>query len=304
MLNVQGVGKRYGQARALDSVSFEVKPGRVLAVIGANGAGKTTLIKCIVGLLRFEGTIEIGGIDVLKHGKQARAKIGYLSQNPALHPDLTVKETAAFYADLRRVPLVRAREAVEAAGLSDHENKPAGALSGGMKQRLALAMTLMSEPELVILDEPAAGLDISARLDLRRLVQEQRASGRAVVLSTHWLEDVPHVADEALVLDRGVRVYYGAASQFAGDGGPGSRLYLRVNGHASEAIPLLRSVLPREINRTGDWLSVTCHAREKARIVEALARAGIDILDMRIEEADVDAALLRLQAEREKETAR
>ena len=294
MLVASGVTKKYGAQTALDGVSFELPPGEVLAVVGPNGAGKTTLIKSLVGLVKFQGKVTIDGIDVAKSGRIARAKIGYLSQNPALHTDLTVSETALFYADLKRVSAARARECVEASGIEEHAEKRVGALSGGMRQRLALALALLANPPILIFDEPVAGLDIAARLDLRRLVLEQRDAGKAVLLSTHWLEDVPYIADRALVLDRGRTAYLGPAADFAAVTAPLSRLYLRLNGSAPDAVPLIEQVAPGGvIDRSGDWLVVSCRATDKARVVEHLVVSGVHVLDFRVEDSPVDGTTFR-----------
>lgn len=296
MLSADSVTKRYGKTTALESASLNVDEGQVTAIIGSNGAGKTTLFKCIMGLARFDGRIVVGGKDVVRDGRAARRLIGYLPQNPALHPDLTVRETALFYADLKSVPASRSHQMVQDAGLEEHSGKIVGALSGGMRQRLALGIAQLADPPLLILDEPAAGLDISARLDLRKLVTEQRQRGKAVVLSTHWLEDVPYIADNVLVLERGRTVFQGPASQLAAANAPRSRLFLRLNGHSPEAMDLLRAMpASRGVQRSGDWVIVTCAATEKARVVEALVGAGIGILDFQVEEASVDAALAHLQ---------
>jgi len=296
MLNVSNLSKRYGKNDALKDVSFDLDTGRVLAVIGANGAGKTTLIKSIVGVMRFTGTVTINGIDVAAKAKAARRLIGYLPQRSAIAPDLTVREAAVFYAQLRGVDETRAREAVEAAGLTEHAEKHVGELSGGMNQRLGLSLALLSDPPLVILDEPAAGLDVAARLDLRRLIREQRAAGKSVLLSTHWLEDVPYIADDALLLDQGEVVYSGPASALATGFAAPSRLFLRLNGRMPDAIPLVRGVpSTRSVDQAGDWLVVSCPAGDKARVVETLVEAGITILDFRVEEASVGDAVLRMR---------
>jgi len=290
VLTATGVGKRYGSAVVLDGVSFDLTGGEVLAVIGPNGAGKTTLIKCLVGLIKFRGSVTVDGIDVASAGRRARAKLGYLPQNPSFHPDLTVSETALFYADLKRVPAAKARSSVESAGLAAHTDKRVGTLSGGMRQRLALAMALLSDPSVIILDEPVAGLDISARLDLRRLVLEQRAAGKAVLLSTHWLEDVPYIADRTLALENGRTVYLGPSSQFAAASAPLNRLYLRLNGHTPSAAPLIEQVVPGGVvGKSGDWLVVACRASEKAKVVEHLLGSGVHVLDFRVEDSSSDA---------------
>lgn len=293
VLTVSGVGKRYGAATVLEGVTFELAPGEVLAVIGPNGAGKTTLIKCLVGLVKFQGNVSVDSINVAKSGRDARRKIGYLPQNPALHGDLTVSETALFYADLKRVDPARAREGVERAGLLEHADKRVAALSGGMRQRLALALALLADPPVLILDEPVAGLDIAARLELRQLVLAQREAGKAVLLSTHWLEDVPYIADRALVLDRGKVTYLGPASEFDKSAAPQSRLYLRLNGHTPAAAPLIEQVAPGGvIGQAGDWLVVACRAAERARVVEHLVVSGVKVLDFRVEDQPVDSSTL------------
>lgn len=291
MLRVAYLGKRYGKSVALDSVTFDLDAGEVIALIGSNGAGKSTLIKSVAGLMRHTGSVIVGGIDVARQPKAARRLMGYLPQHPALHGDLTVRETAVFYADMKGVAHDRARAGVEAAGLGEHAEKTVAALSGGMRQRLALAVALLADPPLLVLDEPGTGLDISARLELRHLVQEQRGRGTAVLLSTHWLEDVPYIADRVLVLDRGQVQSLGPASSLGGLGAPQSRLYLRLNGHSPEAIPLITRLFPGDpVAHSGDWLVVTTAAARKARLVEAVVEAGMSILDLRVEEVGAGGA--------------
>lgn len=294
MLQVDDLGKRYGEAIALEAVTFALEPGEVLALIGSNGAGKSTLIKSVTGLVRHTGSVKVGGFDVSRHSKAARRLMGYLPQHPALHGDLTVRETALFYADMKGVPHERARDGVEAVGLTEHSEKAVAALSGGMRQRLALAVALLADPPLLVLDEPGTGLDISARLELRHLVQEQRARQTAILLSTHWLEDVPYIADRVLVLEHGRVKSLGSASSLGGLGAPQSRLYLRLNGHSPEAVPLITRLFPGDaVDHSGDWLIVTTAAASKARVVEAVVEAGMPILDLRVEEVSVTGATER-----------
>ncbi len=286
MLSASHLTKRYGTVAAVDDVSFELAGGEVLAVIGANGAGKSTMIKCLMGLIKFQGNVTIDGIDVTTAGPAARKKIGYLPQSPAFHSDLTVSETALFYADLKGVTPSRARTMVDSVGLEEHTDKRVGALSGGMRQRLSLAIALLAEPMLLVFDEPVAGLDMPARLELRRLVLEQRESGRAIVLSTHWLEDVPYIANRVLALDRGKCTFLGPASESAAAISPLSRLYLRLDGQANEAISVISEAAPLgAVAESGDWLVVRCRPLEKAEVIERLTGAGIRVLDFRVEEA-------------------
>lgn len=286
MLTVAGVTKQYGGVSAVSNISFNLATGNVLAVVGANGAGKTTLIKCLIGLVKFKGQVLVDGIDVARFGRNARARIGYLPQNPALHVDLTVAETTLFYADLKSVSTDDARNGVEAVGLGGHSGKKVGELSGGMRQRLGLAIALLGDPPILILDEPASGLDMSARLELRRLVIEQRAANRAVLLSTHWLEDVPYIADSVLVLDRGNCVYLGNTTDSTAVTASTSQLYIRVSGDPAQAIQLVKQIAPEAaVSTMSDWVIVSCRATDKAIVVEHLVVAGIKVLDFRVEEA-------------------
>lgn len=286
MLTATGVTKQYGGVSAVENIGFDLVAGDVLAVVGANGAGKTTLIKCLLGLVKFKGEVLVDGIDVARFGQHARKKIGYLPQNPAFHTDLTVAETALFYADLKSVTTDRAHDAVQAIGLGDHSGKKVGELSGGMRQRLGLAIALLGDPPLLILDEPATGLDMSARLELRRLVTEQRTSSRAILLSTHWLEDVPYIADRVLVLDRGNCVYLGNTADSTAVTASTSLLYIRVGGDTAQAVQLVKQIEPDSaVSTMSDWIIVSCRATDKAMVVEHLVVAGIKVLDFRVEEA-------------------
>jgi len=289
MLSVRAVSKRYGKSIVLDSATFELQPGEVLATVGSNGAGKSTLIKAVIGLIRFDGDVSVDGIDVRRHGREARARIGYLPQNPAFHTDLNVRETVTFFAQLRGAAASATRSAVEAVGLAEHAEKQVRALSGGMRQRLALAIAQLGDPPLLMLDEPATGLDVAARLELRQFIHEQRALGKAILLSTHWLDDVPSIADRVIVLDEGRTTFDGPAAAFATRAVARSLLYVRLNGHSGEAIPLIQAT-GGDVTRSGDWLAITCPANHKAHVMETLLGAGITILDFRVEEAAAPSA--------------
>ncbi len=287
MLTVEAVTRRYGSALALDAVSLQASTGQVVALLGANGAGKSTLLRCIAGLTRFEGRILVGGIDVARHGKEARRLIGYLQQQQALHPDLTVAETAVFYANLRGLGSEQARAAVESAGLTEHAGKRAGALSGGMRQRLALAIALLADPPLLLLDEPFSGLDTAAQTELRELVQQQKGRGRTILLSTHRPEDLPYFADRALRLEQGRLTADGSVADIAFRGAFSSRLHLRLNGNSNEAVPVIAASWPDgSMERRGEWTIVACSDAGKLRILEGLNRSGIPLLDFRVEPAE------------------
>jgi nitrous oxidase accessory protein len=202
-VRVQGVGKRFGKVAALSGVSFEAHAGEALALWGANGAGKTTLIKAVLGLIDFDGKIDVEGHDVRRAGKSARRSIGYVPQE-AIFYDLSVQATMEFYARLKGRDDSRIAPTLEKLGLAGHARKPVPALSGGLKQRLALALALLADPPVLLLDEPTASLDAKAQHDYLALLARLRSEERkTIIFASHRLEEVEALANRVLVLEHG-----------------------------------------------------------------------------------------------------
>ncbi|MCW5849306.1 MAG: nitrous oxide reductase family maturation protein NosD [Anaerolineae bacterium] len=198
----RGITKTYGETQALTDVSFEVRHGEAVALWGANGAGKTTLIKALLGLIETDGVIEVEGQPVGQAGKAVRACIGYVPQETAFY-DLTVDGTLAFYGRLKKVGAARRGDLLARLGLSEHRRKPVAALSGGLKQRLALALALLANPPILLLDEPTASLDVAGRRDYLALLAELRREGKTLLFASHRLDEVETLADRVLILDEG-----------------------------------------------------------------------------------------------------
>lgn len=203
MIKVTNLTKKFGSFTAVDNLSFEVAPGEAVALWGENGAGKTTVIRSLLGLYAAEGQLQINGFDVKKAGKKARAAVGYVPQELAFYDDLSARDTLRFYADLKNVPAGRINDVLAEVGLCEHQNKPVAALSGGMKQRLALAIALLADPPLLILDEPTSNLDTKARDDFIKLLLAQKERGKTLLFTSHRLEEVEVLATRILVLKRG-----------------------------------------------------------------------------------------------------
>ena len=203
ILAVLGLTKRFGKFTAVDGVSFEVAPGEAVALWGPNGAGKSTLLKCLLGLLRFTGDVRINGHDAVTEAKTARSGLGYVPQELAFYPEWSGRELLAFLAKIKRVASERVDVALAEVGLSAHGAKPIGSLSGGMKQRLALAAALLSDPPLLVLDEITSNLDANGREGLLRVLARLKESGKTIVFTSHRRDDVLRLADRVLVLERG-----------------------------------------------------------------------------------------------------
>lgn len=203
MIKVTNLTKKFNNFIAIDNLSFEVAPGEAIALWGPNGAGKTTIIRSLLGLLAAEGELYINGFNAQKQGKKARAAVGYVPQELAFYDDLTAQDTLAFYAKLKGVSSLRIDQALAEVGLSAHGHKAVDALSGGMKQRLALAIALLADPPLLILDEPTSNLDTAARDDFIKLLLRQKVQGKTLLFTSHRVEEVEALASRVLVLQEG-----------------------------------------------------------------------------------------------------
>jgi ABC-type multidrug transport system ATPase subunit len=207
MIRAEHLTMRFGRARkaAVADLTFTVAPGEALALWGPNGAGKTTAIRCVLGLLRFQGSIAVHGHDVRRQGKAARRALGYVPQELALHDDLGALEALHFYGRLKRAARKRPTQVLQEVGLAEHAGKKIRELSGGMKQRLALAIALLADPPLLVLDELTASLDAQARHDFIDLLRRLKSRGKTLLFTSHRLNEVQRLADRVLVLENGFR---------------------------------------------------------------------------------------------------
>ena len=204
MLDVSHLTKRYGKVTACQDISFHLPPGSVTVLLGPNGAGKSTLIKSVTGLIRYEGEIRIAGLP--NKTSHARRILGYIPEIPAMYPNLTVSEHMEFLA--RAYRLRNYRERIDALftrfELSEHRRKFGDELSKGMQQKLNLCLGFLPEPKVILLDEPMIGLDPHAIKELKALLEEQRAAGNTLLVSTHIIDSVDMLWDRALILQDGV----------------------------------------------------------------------------------------------------
>ena len=206
-VKVQGLTKIYGEQKAVDSISFEVKPGEVLGFLGPNGAGKSTTMKILTGFIpQTEGKAFVCGFDVEKNSIEAKSKIGYLPENNPLYTEMYVKEFLLLAAALSNVPKryrkSRMLEMIDVTGLTQEQNKKIGALSKGYRQRVGLAQALIHDPEVLILDEPTSGLDPNQLLEIRQLISKL-GKQKTVILSTHIMQEVQALCQRVIIINKG-----------------------------------------------------------------------------------------------------
>ncbi len=207
MISVQNISKKYGSITALDDVSFDIEPGEIVGLLGPNGAGKSTAIKIITGFLHpDEGKVEIDGQDVLADLHAVQAKIGYLSENTPLYPELSVQAYLTMIAELRDIPpadFIRLlSDAVYGTGLKDYLTRPIASLSKGLRQRLGLAQAILHKPPFLILDEPTVGLDPTQIVEIRALIKSL-ARECTILFSSHILSEVEAICDRVIIIING-----------------------------------------------------------------------------------------------------
>jgi len=208
MIKVTGLTKYYGGKPAAKDISFEVKKGEVFGLLGTNGAGKSTTIKMLCGLLKpTRGSIRIGNIDLQRMPLKAKSMMGYLPENPLIYDKLTGAETLELIGKLRKLSTdmieQRVKYYADTLGLGEQIYHEVGTYSKGMRQKLAIAMTLIHDPEMVLLDEPASGLDPRYTKLLKDWIKNLSANGRTVLLSTHIIEMAETLCDKIGIIDQG-----------------------------------------------------------------------------------------------------
>jgi ABC-2 type transport system ATP-binding protein len=214
LIRIDHVTKRYPGATALDDLSVELPRGRI-GLVGANGAGKTTTFRLLLGLAHpTEGRIEVCGIDVARDPIEVRARLGYMPEHDCLPLDQTAADVVSTFGELSGLPAraarQRASDILDLVGLDEARFRPIGGFSTGMRQRTKLAQAIVGDPELVLLDEPTAGLDPLGREDMLTLVARLGEFGISVVMATHLLDDVQRVCDHVVMIDGGRLVVSGA----------------------------------------------------------------------------------------------
>ena len=301
MIEVRNVTKRYGSVKALDDVSFTADSGEVLGLLGPNGAGKSTTMNIMTGYLSAgEGTVLIDGVDILEHPREAKAKIGYLTEIPPLYPDMTVRKYLEFIFELKKVRLPKKEhidEVMEVVKISDVESRVIRNLSKGYRQRVGLAAALLGNPPVLILDEPTVGLDPKQIIDIRKLIKSL-GKKHTIIFSSHVLSEVSAVCDRIVMINNGKIVADAATDKLSetisGDG----MLALEVDGATNAVRDAIGSVEGVKRVTKGAGMSYTVEYESgtdvRRGIFNALAKANCPILMMRQGGLTLEESFLKL----------
>ena len=246
MIEVQHLSKRYGPFTAVDDVSFSVGAGEILGFLGPNGAGKTTTMRIITGYMpASDGTVTVAGHDVFSAPIEAKKRTGYLPETPPLYPDMTVRDYVSFVARIKGVPSreVRGRvdDVMKKTHIADMASRHCGKLSKGYKQRVGLAQALIHNPDVLVLDEPTAGLDPKQILEARQLITEL-GGNHTVVLSTHILPEVSQTCNRVVIIARGKVVAVDTPDNLTARLRGSETMYLQVVAPGADVTPVLSAI--------------------------------------------------------------
>jgi ABC-2 type transport system ATP-binding protein len=244
MLRTEGLTKSYGKLQALKHLDLEIESGDIMGFIGPNGAGKTTTIKIVSTLLKpTTGTAYVDGIDVLQHPTEVRRILGYMPDFFGVYDDVKVWEYLDFFAAAYRIPKNKRRVTIDnVLDLTDlmvKRDDMVDALSRGMKQRLCLAKTLLHDPKVLLLDEPASGLDPRARIDIKELLKELRKMGKTILVSSHILPELADFCNKICIIEQGNMVVCGDVGAIVEQTREGRLLEIRLAEREDDAVSFL-----------------------------------------------------------------
>jgi len=301
VIEARGLGRRYGPRLALDAVSFAVSRGEIVALLGPNGAGKTTTLRILAGLIApTTGSVVIDGVELTRStGSALRSRIGLLTETPGLWDRLTVRENLRTYARLYGLahPDRVVDSSIDTFGLAEHASARAAELSKGLRQKVAFARSLLHDPGVLLLDEPTSGLDPEVTRSVRRMLEERRSRGCAILVSTHNLDEAERLADRVAVLHTRLLAIDRPATlrQRITTG----RVIVRVAGDPAAGLDTARRIDPHASIEGGALiLTLNWPEHETPALVRALVSARLDVVEIRSEVPALEDVYLRLMEDR------
>ena len=301
IVSVKDVYKSYGDVHALEGVSLEIEKGTILGLLGPNGAGKTTLVNILATLLKADkGSAVISGIDVARDPSAIRSRIGLTGQFAAVDEILTGRENLHLVGTLYHLPpevvKERTEQLLEQFSLVDAADRQVKTYSGGMRRRLDVASSLLSQPEVLFLDEPTTGLDPHSRIELWEAIEQLVKDGTTVLLTTQYLEEADRLADNIVIIDKGKVVAEGTSQQLKARVGEG---VLEVQTLNANALPVIQSALI-EFSPTVHFetKTVSIAVQENTKIlldvIKKIDGAGVEVVNIELRKPTLDEVFLSL----------
>ncbi|MGH9452826.1 MAG: ABC transporter ATP-binding protein [Terriglobia bacterium] len=295
VVEVRDLKKRYGSVEALRGISFEIKKGEVFGLLGPNGAGKTTTIEILEGLREADGgSARVCGLDPFRQSQDLKERIGAQLQATVLPDKIRVEEALRLYGGFyrRRVP---SEKLLDQFGLTEKRRALYETLSGGQKQRLALALAMVNDPELVLMDEPTVGLDAQVRREIYALVERLHAEGRTLILTTHYIEEAQRLCDRVAIVDHGQVAAMGTPRELIDKSGQGAHLEVKLSRPVSiERIKQLEGVRDCEEIDGGYLIDAEPMAKAVVALVLLLESESNELLDLHIAQPSLEDVFVKM----------
>jgi len=302
MIEINGLTKHYGRLAALVDLNLYIKQGDIFGFIGPNGAGKTTTMRILATLLEpSRGSARIDGIDVLREGKKVRRLVGYMPDFMGVYDDLKVFEYLEFFAAAFSIERSRRKSVVEGVleltDLTSKQTATVDSLSRGMQQRLGLARVLIHDPKVLILDEPASGLDPRARIEMRILLRELKGMGKTIMISSHILSELEEMCDHMGIIEHGKLVFNGTMAEIRASMGLAGKMRVVVADRYAQAAEVLASIpCVESVQVIGEQLVISFRDGKlhDGIIARTLVQQNFDLLSLTHEQIKLDDAFLQL----------
>src|SRR5512136_1373550 len=296
-----GLTRLYGSITALDNMDLTVNKGDLFGFIGSNGAGKTTTLRILATFLApTAGTAQILGRDVVRDADAVRHVIGYMPDFFGVYKDMEVTEYLDFFGACYKIPSAQREKTVndvlELVGLSEKKGALIGALSRGMQQRLGLARVLIHDPQVLLLDEPASGLDPRARIEMMAVLQELQRLGKTIIISSHILSELQNLCNRVAIIEKGKLIYSGAVQGVRDQVSQGRVVWVRVASDQIQAMELLKT-RPEvaEVATVDGEIKITLanHDTDHSIIADVLVRGGAKLVELREDEIGLEEVFMR-----------
>jgi len=304
-IEVDALTKRFGSLTAVDRLSFEVKEGEVFGLLGPNGAGKTTTVRMLACLiLPSEGSGRVGGHDIIKDSMKIREIVGILTENPSLYDRLTPYENMSFFAQAyglsdQQQRRSRIRELLDFFNLWERRNDKVGTFSKGMKQKLAIARTLVHEPPILLLDEPTSGLDPESAKEIRDLISSlSQRENHTILLCTHHLEDAERLCSRVMIINRGSRIIIGTPQELRNRTSNKTAIEISLKVYdlrLVQAVEEVEQVSEVTVDKSRGRLVITAEDPDNStpEIVRRIVYSGGEILSVSIVQPSLEEAYLK-----------
>src|SRR5438270_6752807 len=301
-VHTTGLTRTYGAMTALNSLDLTVNRGDLFGFIGSNGAGKTTTLRILATFLApSSGTAKVLGHDVVRDADAVRHVIGYMPDFFGVYKDMEVTEYLDFFGACYKIPTVQREKTVndvlELVGLSEKKGPLIGALSRGMQQRLGLARVLIHDPQVLLLDEPASGLDPRARIEMMAILQELQKMGKTIIISSHILSELQTLCNRVAIIEKGKLIYSGPVQGVRDQMSSGRIVWVRVSSDQTRALEILKA-RPEitEALAVDGQLKITLldHETDQSIIADALVHGGAKLVELREDQLGLEEVFLRV----------